>query len=84
MRFSWAVRLKARKWSLISNIRLKFTEVAHPKRTTPSIFDVVKAPVGWIVLVDRVRAGGVYATKEAALEDLATRPVSLRDNSAVS
>jgi hypothetical protein len=32
------------------------------------IFSVVKAPVGWVVYVDRVRAGGVYGTKEAAFE----------------
>jgi hypothetical protein len=32
------------------------------------IFNVVKAPVGWVVYIDRVRIGGVYGTKEAAFE----------------
>ena len=32
------------------------------------IYNVVKAPVGWIVNVDCVRIGGVYGTKEAAFE----------------
>jgi hypothetical protein len=32
------------------------------------IYNVVKAPVGWVVYVDRVRVGGVYGTKEAAFE----------------
>jgi hypothetical protein len=32
------------------------------------IYNVVKAPVGWIVNVDGVRLGGVYGTKEAAFE----------------
>ena len=32
------------------------------------IFNVVKAPVGWVVYVDRVRIGGFYGTKEAAFE----------------
>jgi hypothetical protein len=32
------------------------------------IYNVVKAPVGWVVYVDRVRLGGVYGTKEAAFE----------------
>jgi hypothetical protein len=27
-----------------------------------------KAPVGWVVYLDRVRLGGVYGTKEAAFE----------------
>jgi hypothetical protein len=32
------------------------------------IFNVVKAPVGWVVHLDFVRIGGVYGTKEAAFE----------------
>jgi hypothetical protein len=32
------------------------------------IYNVVKAPVGWVVYVDRVRVGGVYGTKGAAFE----------------
>jgi hypothetical protein len=32
------------------------------------IFNIVKAPVGWVVHLDCVRIGGVYGTKEAAFE----------------
>jgi hypothetical protein len=32
------------------------------------VYNVVKAPVGWVVHLDRVRIGGVYGTKEAAFE----------------
>jgi hypothetical protein len=32
------------------------------------IYNVAKAPVGWIVDVDGVRVGGVYGTKEAAFD----------------
>ena len=33
-----------------------------------SVYNIVKAPVGWVVFLDRTRIGGVYGTKEAALE----------------
>jgi hypothetical protein len=32
------------------------------------VYNVAKAPVGWVVYLDRVRLGGVYGTKEAAFE----------------
>ena len=32
------------------------------------IYNVIKAPVGWVVYLDSVRLGGVYGTKEAAFE----------------
>ena len=32
------------------------------------VYNVVKAPVGWVLFLDGVRVGGVYGTKEAALE----------------
>jgi hypothetical protein len=34
----------------------------------PSVYNVIKAPVGWVLYLDGVRVGGVYATKEATLE----------------
>jgi hypothetical protein len=33
-----------------------------------SVFDIVKAPLGWSILADNVKIGGVYGSKEAALE----------------
>jgi hypothetical protein len=32
------------------------------------VYNVVKAPVGWMLFLDGVRVGGVYGTKEAAFE----------------
>ena len=33
-----------------------------------SVFEVVKAPLGWSVFADNVKIGGVYDTRDAALE----------------
>jgi hypothetical protein len=33
-----------------------------------SVFDIVKAPMGWSVFADNVKVGGVYGSREAALE----------------
>lgn len=35
------------------------------------VYNIIKAPVGWSVFCDRVRIGGVYGTKGAALEAIA-------------
>jgi hypothetical protein len=35
---------------------------------TQSIFNIVKAPLGWSIYCDGVKLGGVYGSKEAALE----------------
>ena len=32
------------------------------------VYNVAKAPVGWVVYLDHVRLGGVYGTKAAAFE----------------
>jgi hypothetical protein len=32
------------------------------------VYNVVKAPVGWMLFLDGVRIGGIYGTKEAAFE----------------
>ena len=45
-----------------------------------SVFNVVKGPIGWSVFCDRVRLGGVYGTKEAALEAATVAAsITLRD-----
>jgi hypothetical protein len=33
-----------------------------------SVFDIVKAPLGWSIFADNVKIGGIYGSKEAALE----------------
>ena len=33
-----------------------------------SVFEIVKAPLGWSVFADNVKIGGVYDTRGAALE----------------
>jgi hypothetical protein len=35
---------------------------------THSIYNIVKAPLGWLVFSDGVKVGGVYGSKEAAFE----------------
>jgi hypothetical protein len=48
------------------------------------VYNVVKAPVGWVVFLDGVRVGGVYGTKEAALEAAAVAAVfAVRDGHGV-
>jgi hypothetical protein len=33
-----------------------------------SIFNIVKAPLGWLIYSDGVKVGGVFGSKEAAFE----------------
>ena len=48
------------------------------------VFDIVKAPMGWTLLCDRVRVGGLYATKEAALEvAVVAATITVRDGSGI-
>ena len=48
------------------------------------VFNVVKAPVGWVLTLDDVRVGGVYGTKEAALEAAAVAAAfAVRDGDGV-
>ena len=35
---------------------------------TRSIFNIVKTPLGWLIYGDGVKVGGVFGSKEAALE----------------
>jgi hypothetical protein len=35
---------------------------------TQSIYNIVKAPLGWIIYCDAVKIGGVYGSRVAALE----------------
>jgi hypothetical protein len=35
---------------------------------TKSVYNIVKAPLGWSIYCDGVTIGGVYGSKEAALE----------------
>ena len=48
------------------------------------VYDIVKAPMGWTLLCDRVRVGGLYATKEAALEvAVVAATITVRDGSGI-
>jgi xanthine dehydrogenase molybdopterin-binding subunit B len=48
------------------------------------IFNIVKAPVGWVVHLDCVRIGGVYGTKEAAFESaMVAASFAVRDGEGV-
>ena len=35
---------------------------------TQSVYNIVKAPLGWSIFCDGVKIGGTYGSKEAALE----------------
>jgi hypothetical protein len=48
------------------------------------VYNVVKAPVGWMLFLDRVRVGGIYGTKEAAFEAATIAAIfAVRDGDAV-
>jgi hypothetical protein len=51
---------------------------------TQSIYNIVKAPSGWFVFCDGVKAGGTYGSKEAALEAAAVAAaLAVRDGRAI-
>jgi hypothetical protein len=52
---------KGRAWRAIP-------ETTGGVQVTSRVLNVVKAPVGWVLFLDRVRLGGVHGTKEEALE----------------
>jgi hypothetical protein len=51
---------------------------------TRSIFNLVKAPLGWLIYSDGVKVGGVFGSKEAAFEAaIVAATVAVRDGSGV-
>jgi hypothetical protein len=51
---------------------------------TQSIYNIVKAPSGWFVYCDGVETGGIYGSKEAALEAAAVAAaLAVRDGTAI-
>jgi hypothetical protein len=42
--------------------------VFEGKAMAESVYNIVKAPMGWSVFSDGVRLGGIYGSKEGALE----------------
>lgn len=44
------------------------TPQAGARSMTQSFYNIVKAPLGWSIYCDGVKIGGVYGSKEAALE----------------
>jgi hypothetical protein len=44
------------------------TPQAGAQPMTQSVYNIVKAPLGWLIYCDGVKLGGVYGSKEAALE----------------
>jgi hypothetical protein len=48
------------------------------------VYNIVKAPVGWSIFCDGMRIGGVYGTKEAALEAAAVAAsFAIRDGAGI-
>jgi hypothetical protein len=51
---------------------------------TSTIYNIAKATLGWSIYCDRVRLGGIYASKEAALEAVTVAAAfSVRDGAGV-
>jgi hypothetical protein len=51
---------------------------------TSTVYNIAKAALGWSIYCDRVRLGGVYASKEAALEAATVAAVfAVRDGAGV-
>jgi hypothetical protein len=51
---------------------------------TQSIYNIVKAPLGWLVFCDGVQTGGIYGSKEAALEAAAVAAaLGVRDGAGI-
>jgi hypothetical protein len=51
---------------------------------TQSIYNIVEAPMGWSIFCDGVKIGGVYGSKEAALEAAAVAAaLAVRDGAGI-
>jgi hypothetical protein len=51
---------------------------------TQSIYNIVKAPLGWLVFCDGMQTGGIYGSKEAALEAAAVAAaLGVRDGAGI-
>jgi hypothetical protein len=51
---------------------------------TQSVYNIVKAPMGWSIFCDDVKIGGVYGSKEAALEAAAVAATfAIRDGAGI-
>jgi hypothetical protein len=51
---------------------------------TQSVYNIVKAPMGWSIFCDGMRIGGLYGSKEAALEAAAVgASLAVRDGAGV-
>jgi hypothetical protein len=57
---------------------------AGAESMTQSVYNIVKAPLGWLVFCDGVKTGGIYGSKEAALEAAAVAAaLAVRDGAGV-
>ncbi|MEA2817387.1 MAG: hypothetical protein QOI93_5103 [Rhodospirillaceae bacterium] len=51
---------------------------------TQSVYNIVKAPSGWSISCDGVKIGGIYGSKEAALESAAVAAAfAVRDGAGI-
>jgi hypothetical protein len=51
---------------------------------TQSVYNIVKAPLGWSIFCDGVKIGGIYGSKEAALEAAGVAAaLAVRDGAAI-
>jgi hypothetical protein len=51
---------------------------------TTTVYNIVKAALGWLIYCDGVKLGGIYGSKEAALEAVAVAATfAVRDGARV-
>ena len=49
-----------------------------------SVFEIVKAPLGWSVFADNIKIGGIYNSRSAALEAAALAALPIRSPTVVA
>ena len=52
----------------VPNFKARQERLVRDFAATQSIFNIVKAPLGWLIYSDGVKVGGVCGSKEAAFE----------------
>jgi hypothetical protein len=73
-----------RNQSLGAALKSRLGTEADAGSMTQSIYNIVKAPLGWLVFCDGVETGGIYGSKEAALEAAAVAAaLAVRDGAGI-
>ena len=78
-----STKVSARGFFYWPQEQMRTTELAE-KRMTQSIYNIAKAPLGWLIYGDGVKVGGVFGSKVAAFEAATVAAtVAVRDGAGV-